>query len=46
MNLPNMIKNPVAAQYAKAMRLQDAYEYGLQHSPKSIKQYIKLCELF
>lgn len=39
MDLPNMIKNPVSAQYAKAMRLQDAYEYGLQHSPKSIKQY-------
>ena len=39
MDLPNMIKNPASAQYAKAMRLQDAYEYGLQHTPKSIKQY-------
>lgn len=39
MNLPKMKKNPYNEQYARAMRLEDAYESGLQHTPKRIKKY-------
>lgn len=39
MSLPKMKQNPYNAPYAKAMRLQDAYEDGLQHTSNSVKKY-------